>query len=289
VASLRGTVVSAGIDYLTVTYRPETLTTGLQSILDELLKSEYQSGSKLKPWGMAGYSGWCCGGVQTGTRADGWIVRLSGDVARFNWWDFYEVSDSCTRMDCQVTVKFDCDPSTIVSRHEREVRRFHSVHRPKWKVRWIGNSDGSRTLYLGSRQSEKFMRIYDKQRESGQECFQGCVRYEVQFNGHGARQCARHMGHEVNSAVGCCGEVSAFLQDHACSQWFTANPMSHVCASAHSRNYERTLQWLSNQVRPSVERMIAIGKADEVYRALGLDYRELNAVSREYQDKEFVN
>lgn len=268
--TFRGVAVSSGVDYLTCTYRGAELYKPLQILLDEIVHSEYQSGSKIKPWGFAGYKGWHCGGVQCGDREDGWCVRLSGEVARLNWWDFYCDCDNVTRLDCQVTVRFEDNPTAQVLRHEREAKRYKKKHKCKWEARWIGSTTGGRTLYIGSRSSLQFMRIYNKWIESKQEWYRGCVRYETQFNGILSSLHAQSLSGKLTVQEACAAKCSEFMTNHGVSRQFAANDMSHVCAPAVDKNYDKSLRWLTNQVRPTVQHLIELGMAGEVYNALGL-------------------
>jgi len=265
-----GQVVSSGVDWVTCIYKDRELEKRLQIALDELVHQEYADGNKIKPWGMAGYRGWVCGGVQCGEREDGWCVRLSSEVARLNWWDFYQECDNITRLDCQVTVRFPGDPAAMVVKAEQQAKRFKKKHKAKWECRWVGSTDGSRTLYIGSRWSDHFMRIYDKSRQSKNQVFQGCARYEVQFNRWLARYHASRLADKDTVQGGSAARCSAFMMDHGVSQQFPAKDMSHVCASVVPKNSARSLRWLTEQVRPTVQHLISIGLYSEVCAALGV-------------------
>lgn len=284
-----GVLVSSGIDYLTCTYRSWELSKPLQILLDEMVRKEHSSGSKIKPWGFAGYKGWHCGGVQCGERDDGWCVRLSGEMARLNWWDFYTESDNITRLDCQCTVKFDCDPTAQVVCHEREAKRFKKKHKCRWEARWIGSTNGSRTLYIGSRNSLQFMRIYNKQAESKSKAYQGCVRYETQFNGVLSSLHAQSMSGKLTVQEACAAKCSEFMVNHGVSRQFSANDMSHVCAPAIEKNYDKSLRWLATQVRPTVQYLISLGLEQEVLESLGLSDELIKSDSRPESETETVH
>jgi len=284
-----GQVVSSGVDWVTCVYKSQDLEKRLQIALDEIVHEQYASGNKLKPWGLAGYRGWCCGGVQCGEREDGWCVRLSSEVARLNWWDFYQECDNITRLDCQVTVRFPGDPAAMVVKAEQQAKRYKKKHKAKWDCRWVGSTDGSRTLYIGSRWSDHFMRIYDKARQSKLECYQGCARYEVQFNRWLARYHAGRLANQNTVQGGCAARCSAFMVDHGVSRQFPANDMSHVCASAVPKNYERSLRWLTDQVRPTVQHLISIGLYSEVCSSLGVTLQAHSETQTLESENETIN
>lgn len=93
-----------------------------------------------------------------------------------------------TRLDLAIDV-FDTpiDPSELVKKP-----RVSSMpgSAKKWRI-WRGEDNGC-TAYIGSRKSEKFMRIYDKAAETG-DTSRPWTRFEVELKGTAARAAALQM------------------------------------------------------------------------------------------------
>ncbi len=97
-----------------------------------------------------------------------------------------ERGHTCTRLDLAVDVRNsesflqDIADATFTGDYTGNARSANIVHSP---------TDGGMTIYMGSRQSEKFVRIYDKGVETGQGGL--WTRCEVELKGDTARRVAK--------------------------------------------------------------------------------------------------
>lgn len=265
-------VVNAGIDYITLTAMQPSQAFVLSTKAHQLLRQEIAAGNMQRPWGMAGYEGWRAGPVQWGERVDGVITRLSGNAAATNWWELYQASDNVSRIDLQVTVRTDHDPTKEVMAEYRAVKK-----------RWANRGDGPTitiwrsgaqgiTVYLGKRSSRLMCRIYNKHAESGLDHWQGCVRYEVEFKSVAALSA---IGSIVDHGIvhdNIVSRVHAIVRDRGgLCRWSVNNPSSAVVeAPKMATDRDRQLQWLRVQVRPTVQSLLDQGLDDDVYASLGL-------------------
>jgi hypothetical protein len=154
---------------------------------------------------------------------------------------------------------------------------------------------GGYTCYIGDRRSPYYARVYNKEaeRESRHDPdlaahYQGCWRWEVEA--HDARAMA--LAHAVEGF----NDRAAFVQQWL-YEWFTqrgippAFPPSGAVALVpgfHRRTDDDTrLRHLARNVRPTVAKLRARGKAAQVREALGLDpgeaaLRQLQSILRTY-------
>src|SRR6185369_14006468 len=100
-----------------------------------------------------------------------------------HWRRIYEQCRNVSRFDLQLTVTQGEDPMWTTRRHLRELQRYSKAHNNRPKCEYRVDTHGGMTVYSGSNQSLRYLRIYDKQRESKLDQWHGATRYEVQFNG----------------------------------------------------------------------------------------------------------
>jgi DNA relaxase NicK len=263
-------VISAGVDYFTATAQHPDAVTMLSAKLFPLLHAEQQRGNDPERWAMSGYEGISCGQAQLGSRADGAIARLSGGLADENWYALSEVAENVTRIDAQVTVFHGPQLVNALQRHYREALRCHQRNGARHQVtRWEG-TDGGFTIYFGSRASERFGRVYNKEAESKESAFTGCVRYELEAKGKTARLLSARLGDGRNVPQGAASYVRRFLEDRGLSLSFLEVPATPISVHRPRTDASCSLQWLNDSVRPCVDRLRARGRLVDVLDALGL-------------------
>jgi len=225
-----------------------------------------------RPWSMSGYQGFACGSLQCGMRPDGYIFRLGGEWAKRHWRDVFHATRKASRLDLQYTLRFNCDPSRIISRSYRQAKREKARHPHGPSHSLYSASNQSSTLYLGSRYSERMARIYDKGRESKSENFRNCVRLEEELKGDTANNFAHQLFVSEDEQRAILSEVCGFIQDRKVSTWLTVDHLP--CSHAHrpATDIERRLAWLQVGVRPSVQWLVERIGRDRVLAALGLDH-----------------
>lgn len=193
-----GVIVSIGIDWITGTTKSINAGTTLSAWAGRMMDHEVTKGYQRRHWGMAGFEGYSAGHIQLARRDDECMVRLSGVLAKLCWRNVYRVAENITRFDVQVTHRSSEEVRTRIRRHHKEALSHCKQFKRGPSVALITSNDGGDTLYLGKRQSEVYARIYNKEVESKDKAFAGCVRYEVEFKGQYARAWSNKFAGEIS-------------------------------------------------------------------------------------------
>jgi hypothetical protein len=235
-----------------------------------LLEEERDAGCDVRPWQHKGFSGWTTGHVDLGARWDCCIVRLHSHVAQESWWDVFQESTNTSRLDLQVTARFPAmDPAKVVGQCWRRVRRCKAFGKGQ---QWHHHCDSSKgdSLELGRRVSERFGRIYDKQRESGLDHYDKCVRFELEAKGRCALRYVNALHGQTASYDAIRGLVRSYFQDRGLELELEATCSDLVGGWRQPADIDRWLRWAAIGVRPRVQRAIACGKLDMLLDVLGL-------------------
>lgn len=263
-------IVDVGIDYLTATFQGRKDARQAANKAFDLLEEEMGRGNIRRPWGMSGYHGWASGPIQVGHNHDAVLVRLSSHQAKENWRWFGERATNISRIDYQVTTRTNDSPSRRLAKHWRQARRFKAARKTNAAVGAYFGDDSTPTVYLGRRISNRFGRIYDKEKESGQDEWQGCVRYEVEFkNESGSRMTTCLLGceHLENEIA---REVVSFFRDRGVAITGFLKGVGNYSCIRNTSDASRRLRWLQAQVKPSVQALLELGLLDQTLEALGL-------------------
>lgn len=270
-------------DYLTMTWNGVDTVTPMDSRKEWVqwvndTASRHGGQSRLKRWAWQGYIGWSLGTVCWGERGDGYILRLSGIMADEYFMSSLPTGHNCSRFDINVTIFGRQDIDNWITEHKEEAIAYRNTlqNRP-FSVRHIDTVGDGNTLYLGSRNSERYLRIYNKEKEqANDERWQGAIRYECEYKEGAARQVLER-GRSSDDRrrtlarfmVGTCKDRGITLP-MAISSIGALNP-------AHQRlrnDDESSLEWLRIQVAPTVRRLLANGRHDDIMAALGIEQRK---------------
>jgi DNA relaxase NicK len=138
-------------------------------------------------------------------------------------------------------------------------------------VRFSGEAARIQTVYLGSRTSERYGRVYDKLAESRDEHYRHCWRWEVEVKGEPAGNLADRLVDAPDAA----GQMLALLSDYF-STAGVAPPLivprlgERWQIATRSTDDARRLRWLAEQVRPVLDGLTARGWGTDARSALGL-------------------
>lgn len=271
-------IVDQGVDWLTCTTKDDRV--GFTWL--ELFRSVAESDKHLKAaqtdWQIMGYKGQCTDGIEWGWSENwGYILRLHGSASRQLWPQLKPSATNITRVDLQVTISLDREDTKVADR-TYTIADSASTKRKKLTVTRIENNKGGNTVYIGSRNSSQYARLYDKGAELGQA--PGHIwRYEVEVK--------KPLSFPLFSEI-----YSEFERDPTQAtarqkmvgyvwNWFDARgviplfrPNQYDIIIDNSvrveTSTEKKLAWLHTQVRPSVLRLIEVGLGREVRQALGL-------------------
>lgn len=273
---LSGSLIESGVDYITVTCREPDSIEKARNLAIQMAVYEDASGMLGSPWSANGYEGYKCGSVVFGERADGCMVRAGGNLAALNWWKLYAVADNVTRLDLQATFRTGELPGAVVHRHYLELQRANRKMKRGPVVSRTTNSKGGYTAYTGSRTSDVFGRIYNKEAQAKLDHYKSCVRYEVQFNKARARKVAHGVNRNFLGEKQMAAEVLSFFA----RRQVKVKPLQEAIGSLSTivdtslprrlSDLDKRFAWLRGAVRPTVEMMIDRGLSNELMEALGL-------------------
>lgn len=271
------TVIEANIDWLTVTAKRGPAADSLNARAHELLHQSMSAGNYLQTFRSHGYRGEKAGKVSHGRRHDGSILTLTSREAARNAIPLLGGDNHVTRLDLQITA---ADDSAYIARaqdtYDALQRGVKKEGRPiSSELR--RNSGGGNTLYLGSRQSDVFARLYDKGVEAKVAKPGECWRYEVQYR----RKPAQFVAGEISKSKAAHDSIAALVTDYFSNHGLLVPQTERDWASLELQlkddlskrepsDQDRKLRWLSANVARTVERLIKSGRRDDVLRALGL-------------------
>ncbi len=220
-------------------------------------------------------------GLTYGQRpSDGrFIVILAGATAGDFWREIVPVACKVTRLDLAVDLYAEKPIDAVKNAARLVMSKAYETNR-KYTV-FGSMAGGSKrrssgdTLYIGSRQSAAYGRLYDKGLQTKMSKPGKWFRYEIEYKDYAASQAAKaawDVGTEglskwIRKAVYDWFEkrdvVPVFLPDRDV-------PSFHVRSFVRATTLEKKLLWLSCQVRPTVKYLIENGLRDEAIEALGL-------------------
>lgn len=272
-------VVSYGVDYLTIT-SPEIYSPAgevCRRIKNVLIENWYagQSGIEQKSWGWNGYAGISFGPLSFGTRHDGTICRVSGGAAayldQFGLWGAWR----CSRLDAQVTFVPDNEGPDAYILRQVGLANSHKRSLPGRTagVRHIRSFGDGDTLYVGSRSSDRYLRVYNKSIESAAEpIYAGTVRVECEFKGPLAVAAYGRIVDALDPNRTAYGLVVAEATRSGLEvpSEGSAGLVDVVTATARSTSMEDKLNWLERSVQNNVRRLVAEGYGADVLAALGV-------------------
>lgn len=242
----------------------------------------YGENASTERWAWQGYHGAACNDVKFGERDDGALLQASGRLSesvRDNGGPHYT---NVARLDIALTLWYDeylPDLARGVALWSDRLAQS-AKHRP-WAVELRDTFGRGDTLYIGSRQSDVFIRFYDKDKQQNAlgpgkadpEGYKNAWRLEVELKG----ECAIPAWECDRFAFPTPEAWLARLQAYAYKRGVWLPDLAPVYRIAPDRvpkpkpDGASRMHWLRSQVRPSIERLKREGFTDEELQAvLGL-------------------
>lgn len=218
--------------------------------------------SRVEPWGFNGYLGHKCGPAAWGAGYNGLILQVEGAGAE-KLRSLNPYHDNVARLDVQVTIWYHDDKESLARELAPVVDGYRRSlsHRPFGLELRQGYGRGD-TLYLGSRKSARYHRIYDKGRApNGGEGYKNAWRFEVELKDGCGNGPWSDTGGYVPSPEWWAALVVREFRDRGvelpgCLPGALA-PAARVPRG--KTDAQRRLQWLAAQVAPSIARIRAAG------------------------------
>jgi len=269
----------AEVDWFTATSGSDRLGFLWRELMSRYEKTLAYADLERREWSRHGYNGTSLPGFQWGYhRQHGYIIICSGPIAERFWLEALAPRPRVTRLDLSVTVDINPPEPFMADRLYREGQAQGLFGNLSTTV--VENSRGGNTLYLGSRSSDQYGRLYDKGVEAdpkGGE--QGKFwRYEVEFKKPRSSVVAGTLMTRMKD-----GSLPADLILSTVHDWFLvrgvrplfrpgATPALVTVVSQEYRetSLDRKIKWLRTSVQPTVKKLLAMGMEEETLRALGI-------------------
>lgn len=250
-------LIDAGVDWITGTDTdPETAWT--HEWRWNWLKSKLGvTGGMVKRATFMGYVGERIQHAFFGQREDGVCVILSGALARDEAGEWLEAGMRPSRLDLQATWGPTSSPQRQLQfAFDHALAHKTETGRPPKVRMWVERA-GPTGVYVGSRQSETMLRMYDKGLESGERAYAGAVRYEVEFKGERARSVAGSRLNFLTLDNWALAIVHANFKSRGILPLFES-PRGEVVLHKTSAPtpVEGKMAWLEQQVSPTVQALI---------------------------------
>lgn len=264
--AISGLPIDYGCDWITATGSTKSSQVRMQNLGNKLLREEAAAGNILRGWGFSGYEGFKCGSVQLGTRADSTCLRVGSGLAFENWSKVYHAAENFTRVDLQLTLQMARDPQKIIPTIYRRLLSQKKKKKNAPQVTLLKSSNGTSTVYLGQRQSERYLRCYDKGRESKLDYFHNSIRFETELKGPLCLSVLRAMSSSKRPAGWAALYVSRYLMDRGLDLGQSPGDLYTVSVPRRRTDAQRRLRWLEEQVSGSVRFLVASGHLIAVRR-----------------------
>jgi len=268
------TLIDYGIDYITMTFAPEAMdTNSVWRAANDLLLGDEEYRNLAQPAVKLGYVGLKSGVLFVGSREGEIMVECSGSYSERVWDKLFDTRCNVARLDVQVTIRVEKEPEKHGDYCKGRAIAYNDLQ-PKVKqrkIRWIQDIDDGYTLYIGSRKSEYFIRVYNKAAESLDEFYEKCWRYEVQLKNRSAKQAATllHSSHDLLEQ-NIIYLVSEFARERGlrmdidtATTGIVVRPVRTVVSDISAR-----IEWLRVQVRPTVIKLADMGYRDLLMEVL---------------------
>lgn len=237
---------------------------------DGLLLQHRSEGQDVTPWQLHGYRGWSSGAVKLASRTGSVILSLSSSKCSQHWKQCLAAAENCSRLDLAVDVDLDHVTLHLASHLYKKMQKLPPVNGRPVKSAVILNSDWGNTLYIGSRQSDLFARCYDKGVEQATAAPGKWYRFELEVKGDRSLPVAR----ALQSAVAYPQQLLSMVAHYFMLQAGILIPSIELVPVCNWRQdhttVDQSLQWLSSQVRPTVQRLLDRGLRSAVLDALRL-------------------
>lgn len=263
-------VTMAGVDWITLTGDTYASKKRIGAMATAMIDDGMTKGQKLQRTSRNGYQLSSVDGIQWGTGPRGWMICLSGDIARAHWLVFYAYSKNCTRLDLQTTIAYRGYDKPIVEELHRKALADIGIPYQKHAT-YIQSGPRGDTLYFGSRTSSQYGRVYDKGKQSkGDDRFCNSIRFEVEFKKPLSIQTATWLCNEAPDVKGITDKVLSWFFDRGIEgpqiYSYTDNEAQ---MSRQGGSIERKLAWLRTTVSSTYKQLKLAGFQAEADEALG--------------------
>ncbi len=265
--------ICPSVDWVTGVSKTYAQSMAQQAIWEELkVVLNVTKEAVAKPMNVREYKGYRCGPVFFGSATVGTLLSVSGVDSNDYVHRVVGASSRITRIDLAVTVFYPNYVKSIASGYYEYVIESLGDLTGKRKYAMISSASGGDTLYIGSRESEGYGRVYDKWMESKRSPqFLNAWRFEVEFKGELAQRVAGDLMRARDREDYIVSRVSQWLGDRLIlCPWTVANSVERVKVARPAKKMSE-LEYLRTKVRGTVARLVKNGQLMDVLEALGVN------------------
>lgn len=265
-------VLEARVDWLTATVGPGYKGAILASRAADWQAKRCAEGYRLKEFRWSGYLGDSVDGITWGQREDGSILRLSGEMAHRYHQTALTFASNVSRIDVQVTVQTSDGFTNYASLANALVQDDNRVKNGMTRTSLIKSTPRGTTSYIGSRSSDRYMRVYDKTAESDGAYPNYSWRYEVEYKKDRAFRVAQEILRQKGSPEGIRQIVEQAFANYRIAIPVPALPPGWRDAGIRQEtNDERRLAWLESSIAPMIRKLQEGIPRATIMQALGLE------------------
>lgn len=275
------------VDAWTVVSEDDYLANVLASKWAKYSDFAQKAGNKVKPMRIHNYGGFQVGSMRYGVVPNTvkTLLSVTGSLSGVTYEDMLQYSLRATRVDVQSTF-FLISPMPDLVSQMYDARQMRGENWRGGLKRWklIQGKEGD-TLYVGTRGSGKFIRVYDKSFQYSGNISPGWVwRFEMEY-GTGYSDALWQDMRDIQERK---GDIKEYLIKRLWGDLWgmgVALPVSIEAMADNERkkvtrvsDKDRYISWLNNTVRPVVSWLIAMGYGTEVSESLDLQKNFLDLV-----------
>lgn len=275
------TNLTAAIDWFTATSQSSRVGHNWYELFwrgVEHLKLVKENGCSTKAQTRIGYEGIEADGMFWGRHnTQGFIFIAWGIVSNGIWQSICPTATRVSRLDLAVTVELGTAEPNVAKKaykgQKMDTQRQYAI---------VQSSKGGQTLYVGSRSSNQFGRLYDKgKKDYGLE--PGKVwRYEVEIKDKPRNNAIlESLMDKWRKGKPVPDDITSYVH-----RWFSVRgvrprffsqglDLPKVEVEVAMSSNDRKLKWLRQQVAPTVKNLIEQGLGDNALKALGLEQEQL--------------
>lgn len=248
--------IDAGLDYLRVTSEDARDHNNMEEFYNKIARGDVALGYKEHSAGAFGFFGHATRHALLAKRADRKMLQVSGSRAKDGLY-MLSATSQATRLDVQTTVRLsEQSVSSYIKTLHAILLEGKNREGRQATIRAIQTNGEYQTIYIGSRASDWYMRIYDKYAESGKEEYRDCVRFEIELKGRVAKGIWKYMHQNGKGVVYLLKVLEARFAEFGIEipdkeGW----EKEQFRPAPEQKCIEKTLRWLETSVAPSVGRV----------------------------------
>lgn len=259
------------LDWLTATAKGLAARAKLDALGKGIVREEVRSGARSFSWRWNGYEGEATRFVRWGVRDDTSILVLVSQAANIYWRNVRGIDVKPTRVD--IKVDFEDKGGNAPGLVRRVYESLRAIYTGNKSLSFWEDARGGETVYVGSRQSEQMLRLYDKTAQRG-ELGGGARLYRCEL------ELKRKAAQQFWATLLTQADPTPFIIATIRTKVLRANlplflPEVTIDFGATDtfisiKDDERTVTWLRRSVAPAILRLVEAGRLEEVERALGV-------------------